>query len=88
MLCLGLKKKSLPSPRLELTAQGVAYRCSKVECEDHSVIQAPRILKTSIIKYSCLQLALFVFSIYQVKLFALSLKMVFQFLGIEHGCLC
>ena len=29
------------SPRLELMAQGVAYRCSKVECEDHSAIQAP-----------------------------------------------
>ena len=41
MLCLG-PKKSLPSPRLELTAQGVAYQCSKVECEDHSAIQAPR----------------------------------------------
>ena len=41
MLCfLGLKK-SLTSPRLKLTAQGVAYRCSKVECEDHSAIQAP-----------------------------------------------
>ena len=37
---LGSEKKSLPSPRLELTAQGVAYRCSKVECEDHSAIQA------------------------------------------------
>ena len=40
MLCLG-PKKSLPSPRLELAAQGVAYRCLKVECEDHSAIQAP-----------------------------------------------
>ena len=40
MLCLG-PKKSLPSPGLELTAQGIAYRCSKVECEDHSAIQAP-----------------------------------------------
>ena len=40
MLCLG-PKKSLTSPRLKLTAQGVAYRCSKVECEDHSAIQAP-----------------------------------------------
>ena len=40
MLCLGLKK-SLSSPRLKLIAQGVAYQCSKVECEDHSAIQAP-----------------------------------------------
>ena len=23
-------------------AQGVAYHCSKVECEDHSAIQAPK----------------------------------------------
>ena len=28
MLCLG-PKKSLTTPRLELTAQGVAYQCSK-----------------------------------------------------------
>ena len=40
MLCLG-PKKSLPPPRLELTAQGVVYQCSKVKCEDHSAIQAP-----------------------------------------------
>ena len=40
MLCLGLKK-SLSSPRLKLIAQGVAYQCSKVECEDHSAIQLP-----------------------------------------------
>ena len=40
MLCLG-PKKSLTSLRLELTAQGVAYQCSKVECEDHLAIQAP-----------------------------------------------
>ena len=40
MLCLG-PKKSLMSPRLELMAQGVAYKCSKVECEDNSAIQAP-----------------------------------------------
>ena len=39
MLCLG-PKKSLTSLRLELTAQGVVYRCSKVKCEDHSAIQA------------------------------------------------
>ena len=39
MLCLG-PKKSLTSPRLKLTAQGAAYRCSKVECEDRSSIQA------------------------------------------------
>ena len=42
MLCLG-PKKSLLTPGLELTAQGVAYRCSKVECEDHSAIQAPKV---------------------------------------------
>ena len=42
MLCLG-PKKSLSSPRLELPAQGIAYQCSKVECEDHSAIQAPLI---------------------------------------------
>ena len=42
MLCLGLKK-SLTSPRLELAGQGVAFRCSKVECEDHSAIQAPNL---------------------------------------------
>ena len=42
MLCLG-PKKSFPLPGLELTAQGIAYRCSKVECEDHSAIQAPNI---------------------------------------------
>ena len=41
MLCLG-PKKSLPSPGLKLTAQGVAYRCSNVECEDHLAIQAPQ----------------------------------------------
>ena len=41
MLCFLGPKKSLTSPRLELTAQGVAYRCSKVECEGHSSIQAP-----------------------------------------------
>ena len=41
MLCLG-PKKSLTSPRLKLMAQGIAYQCSKVECEDHSAIQAPQ----------------------------------------------
>ena len=41
MLCLG-PKKSLSSPRLKLPAQGIAYQCSKVECEDHSAIQAPQ----------------------------------------------
>ena len=41
MLYMG-PKKSLTSLGLELTAQGVAYRCSKVECEDHSAIQAPK----------------------------------------------
>ena len=40
MLCLG-PKKSLMSLRLEIMAKGVAYRCSKVECEDHLAIQAP-----------------------------------------------
>ena len=44
MLCLG-PKKSLMSPRLKITSQGLAYRCSKVECEDHSAIQAPPMLK-------------------------------------------
>ena len=44
MLCLGLKK-SLTLPRLELMAQGTAYQCSKVKCEDHSAIQAPQMLK-------------------------------------------
>ena len=33
-------KKCLTSPSLKLTAQGTAYRCSKVECEDHSAIRA------------------------------------------------
>ena len=42
MLCLG-PKKSLMLPRLKLMAQGAAYRCPKVECEDHSAIQAPQI---------------------------------------------
>ena len=41
MLYMG-PKKSLTSLGLELTAQGVAYRCSKVECEDHSAIQVPK----------------------------------------------
>ena len=41
MLCLG-PKKSLMSPRLKLTAQGAAYQCSKVECEDHLAIQVPQ----------------------------------------------
>ena len=40
MLCLG-PKKSLLSPRLELMAQGIAYQCSKVECEDHSLSRRP-----------------------------------------------
>ena len=43
MLCLG-PKKSLMSLRLELTAQGAAYRCSKVECEDHSAIRPAIVL--------------------------------------------
>ena len=44
MLCLG-PKQSLTSPRRELTAQGVVYQCSLVECEDHSAIQAPQLIK-------------------------------------------
>ena len=40
MLYLG-PKKSLMTPWLELTAQGIAYQCSKVNCEDHSAIQEP-----------------------------------------------
>ena len=37
-------EKSLMSPRLKIKAQGAAYRCSKVKCEDHSAIQAPILL--------------------------------------------
>ena len=43
MLCLG-PKKSLMSPRLELTAQDAAYRNLKVECEDHSAIRPAVVL--------------------------------------------
>ena len=53
MLCLG-PKKSLTSPRLELTAQGVAYRCSKVECEGHSAIQVPLNVNLALIYGICL----------------------------------
>ena len=41
MLCKKESKKELSTPRLELTAQGVAYQCSNVKCEDHLTIQAP-----------------------------------------------
>ena len=34
--------KSLSSPRRKLTAKGTAQICSKVECEDHSTMQAPQ----------------------------------------------
>ena len=39
--CYAWAKKEKSSPRINLMAQGVAYRCSKVECEDHVTIQAP-----------------------------------------------
>ena len=35
-------KKELTSLRLKLTAQGIAYRWSKLECEERSAIQAPQ----------------------------------------------
>ena len=50
MLCLG-PKKSLTSPRLKLTAQGVAYQSSKFECEDHSSIQVPQ----TFTQFTCVQ---------------------------------
>ena len=39
--CYAWAEKELLSPRNDLMAQGVAYRCSKVECEDHLAIPAP-----------------------------------------------
>ena len=40
MLCLG-PKKSLTSPRLELTAQGVAFRCSKLSVKTTRLSRRP-----------------------------------------------
>ena len=62
MLCLG-PKKSLPSPRLELTAQGVAYQCSKVESEDHSAIQAPKMKSDCNEMDPCYQITIMMFII-------------------------
>ena len=42
-MCLG-PKMSLTSLRCELTAQGAAYQCSNVECEDHSAIHVPHFI--------------------------------------------
>ena len=39
--CYAWAKKEQLSLRIDLAAQGIPYRCSKVECEDHSAIQAP-----------------------------------------------
>ena len=45
MLCLG-PKKSLTSPRLEFTAQGVAYRYSKLSVKTTRLSRRPSTLST------------------------------------------
>ena len=46
MLCLG-PKKSLTLPRLELTAQGVAYQCSKSNVKTTRLSRRPNVVLCS-----------------------------------------